>query len=153
MSLNLERIAAALNAYPWVAGTLTSRGSTGVPRYCAIGLLLRYAGVPQEQMACGHGSPAGLRQHLPLLEAEYGIADWDTAGAIIEANDSATSHEEAIERVQRVLTCEPAERMRAMSDIIERGDRPQSAADRGAQAHARAGPEHEDGSGLLAVVG
>jgi hypothetical protein len=104
MPLNLPRIAAALNAYPWTPGHLTKRGRTA-PTYCAIGALLRYAGVAQEHIACVSNSPVGSFWTLygPLLHSEYGIPDERTAWRVIEANDSADSQAEAIERVLGVL--------------------------------------------------
>jgi hypothetical protein len=105
MPLNVPRIAAALNAYPWTPGRLT-RSGRAAPTYCAIGALLRYAGVAQDHIACAEG-PSGV--HLwavygPLLESEYGIADMETAQRVMAANDSASSQAEAIERVLGVLT-------------------------------------------------
>ncbi|MFN2567103.1 MAG: hypothetical protein ABR499_19060 [Gemmatimonadaceae bacterium] len=105
MPLNLPRIAAALNAYPWMPGRLTRSGRTA-PTYCAIGALLRYAGVAQDHIACAEG-PSGV--HLwavygQLLESEYGIPDMKTAKRVMAANDSASSQAEAIERVLGALT-------------------------------------------------
>ena len=104
MNLDLMRITAALNAYPWIAGTLTHRAD-GAARYCAVGLLLRFAGVPQERMACAMGEMEVWASHEELLRSEYGISDLRTVRAIIIANDSARTHEEAIERVLSVLSC------------------------------------------------
>ncbi len=104
MPLNLPRIAAALNAYPWTLGCLTERAS-GPPTYCAIGALLRYAGVPQDRIACAAGAFWIL--YAPLLRSEYGIADETTVQRIIAANDGADSQAEAIERVLGILTEPP----------------------------------------------
>jgi hypothetical protein len=101
MTLNLARIAAALNAYPWTRGRLTSRAGQAAPQYCAVGLLLRYAGVPQQEVA---GVRDFWARYGGLLQAEYGIPDARTAFLIVAANDSAASHAEAIERVLGVAT-------------------------------------------------
>ncbi len=106
MSLNLPRIAAALNAYPWTSGHLTKRDGTASTTYCAIGALLRYAGVAQDHIACAE-KPAGVglwQLYGQLLQSEYGIPDEQTAWHVMAANDSASSQAEAIERVLRVLT-------------------------------------------------
>jgi len=102
MSLNLPRIAAALNAYPWTPGRLTSRQEM-VPTYCAIGAMLRYAGVAQDHIAHAHGRDFWER-YGPLLQSEYGIPDEETAAHVMAANDTASSHGQAIERVLYVLT-------------------------------------------------
>ena len=112
MALDIMKITAALNAYPWTPGTFSMRDA-GVPRYCAVGLLLRYAGVPQVEIECAGSSLVWTRFH-ELLESEYGISELTTIMEIIGANDSATSHEEAIEQVQFVLAGgNIAERLRA----------------------------------------
>ena len=100
MTLDLMKITAALNAYPWIAGTLTARGSQGAA-YCAVGLLLRYAGVTHEEIARAAADP--WTRYEDLLRADYGIEDRETLAAIMFANDTADSHEEAIARVQRLL--------------------------------------------------
>lgn len=102
MARDIMKITAALNAYPWTRGTFSVReGDNAV--YCAVGLLLRYAGVPQAEIACA--GPTGVlwdRFH-ELFESEYGITEPATIDDIIRANDSALSHDEAIEQVQFVL--------------------------------------------------
>lgn len=103
MPADLMKITAALNAYPWTAGTLTRRDGGGTPRYCALGLLLRYAGVARDQLACAQHSSETWTRHRRLLQSEYGISDYATVCAIIVANDTASSHEQAIARVQQVL--------------------------------------------------
>src|SRR5690348_417 len=105
MAPDLTKITAALNAYPWIAGALTARHPLGV-EYCAIGLLLRYSGVPQREIECAGNAIGVWEQYRGLLESEYGIGDFGTVRAIIIANDSSSTHEEAIEQVQRVLTGE-----------------------------------------------
>ena len=102
MALDLVKITAALNAYPWTAGTLTKR-TPDAAEYCAVGLLLRFAGVPQEDIACA-SSASGLERYAELLRSEYGITDYSIIRAIIVANDSAATHDEAIRRVQYVLS-------------------------------------------------
>ena len=120
MTPDLTRIAAALNAYPWTPGAFSAHFADA-PRYCAIGLLLRYAGVAQPEVAC-IGSPSALwRRYGMLLQVEYGIPDLRTAIAVMQANDGARSHAEAIERVLGVLTgASVAERSRAFA--ADRGD-------------------------------
>ena len=103
MAPNLDRITAALNAYPWMAGALTAPGSAG-PRYCAIGMLLRYAGVAREELSCARPVTDVWLRHRALLASEYGIGDCMTAMAIVAANDGADSHAEAIARVQAAVT-------------------------------------------------
>jgi hypothetical protein len=105
MALDIMKITAALNAYPWTSGTLTIR-RVGAPKYCAVGLLLRYAGVPQQEIECAVSSTEAWARFHGLLESEYGIADYATICAIIMANDSAATHEQAIERVQNTLSGE-----------------------------------------------
>jgi len=106
MPLDLPRIAAALNAYPWTPGRLTKRGKAAPTTYCAVGALLRYAGVAQEHIACAEGSTGVNFWNLygPLLQSEYGIPDERTAWYVMMANNSASSQGEAIERVLGVLT-------------------------------------------------
>ena len=100
MPHDIVKITAALNAYPWTAGTFSMhQGDHAV--YCAVGLLLRYAGVPQAEIECA--GPGLWDRYHELLESEYGITQPATIYNIIHANDSAHSHEEAIEQVQFVL--------------------------------------------------
>ena len=106
MPLDLPRIAAALNAYPWTTGTLTYRADEASrASYCALGALLRYAGVAQEHIACAQeaGDPAVWELYGVLLREEYGIPDQTTTHLIMGANDGAFSHEEAVARVMRSL--------------------------------------------------
>jgi len=102
MPLDMMKITAALNAYPWTIGAL-SRRDGGSASYCAVGLLLRYAGVPQAEIECGGPQLVVLHRYRELLESEYGITELKTIRSIIGANDSAASHEQAIEQVQFVL--------------------------------------------------
>jgi hypothetical protein len=102
MALDIMKITAALNAYPWIPGTLTA-GQQFRANYCAVGMLLRYAGVAQAEIAATRGADAVWTRYHELLESEYGIVNFATIGEIIRANDFATTHEEAIENVQIVL--------------------------------------------------
>ena len=104
MTPNLMRIEAALNAYPWTTGTFTARNGSEV-RYCAIGMLLRYAGVTESHidLACNRGVVEFWSYYRPLLERDYGISGPEQVHAIMVANDGATSHDEAVRRVRWVL--------------------------------------------------
>ena len=102
MPLDIAKITAALNAYPWMRGAYSIRGIGGAS-YCAVGLLLRYAGVAQNEIACSVSPHDILARYRELLECEYGITDPTTIIQIILANDAATTHEQAIEWVQSVL--------------------------------------------------
>ena len=104
MTLNLMRIEAALNAYPWTPGTLTTRERDA--RYCAVGIMLRYAGVAREHIGCAvmWDSRRLWSLYGGLLRAEYGVPDEQAMIAIMAANDSSQSHAEAIDRVRRVLS-------------------------------------------------
>ena len=89
MPVYLDRVAAALNAYPWTPGTLTRRAD-GTPRYCAVGALLRYAGVAEDHIACVSGTAGSHDLWHPygaLLTAEYGIANARVARLVMAAND------------------------------------------------------------------
>src|SRR5918912_486146 len=86
MTPDLMRIAASLNAYPWTAGTLTAIDNAA-PRYCALGLLLRYAGVPQEHLASADEGEL-WKQYGDILRLEYGIPNEQTAFSIMAANDT-----------------------------------------------------------------
>jgi hypothetical protein len=141
MPLDIGKITAALNAYPWTSGTLTMRDG-GSALYCALGLLLRYAGVPQPEIERAGPSQVVLDRYRALLEAEYGITELATIDNIIQANDSASSQAEAIEQVQFVLEGgNIAERLRA-----------RHAAAKALDAEARRNLE-DDGSGCGALVG
>jgi hypothetical protein len=66
--------------------------------YCAVGALLRYAGVPRAQIR--NAMMVSLDEvYGPLLRARYGIAGDDTLLAMMAANDGADSRAEAIWRV------------------------------------------------------
>lgn len=102
MSLDMVKITAALNAYPWTSGRYSVRDG-GSARYCAVGLLLRYAGVAQAEIECAGPLHVVVARYGDLLKSEYGISDMVKLFEIVCANDSATSHERAIEQVQFVL--------------------------------------------------
>lgn len=100
---NLDRIAAALNAYPWARGCLTSLIG-GTPHYCAVGGLLRYAGVSFDEIRESSGSPSAVwRTFADRLQEEYDIGDAQTLRFIMIANDSSPSREAAVARVLGVL--------------------------------------------------
>lgn len=104
MTPDLMRIEAALNAYPWTAGTFTAR-SGGEVRYCAVGMLLRYSGVTEAHidLACNRGVVEFWSYYRPLLERDYRISGPEQVHAIMVANDGASSHEDAVRRVRWVL--------------------------------------------------
>ena len=101
MPVDIAKITAALNAYPWTRGTFSIWFGDHA-KYCAVGQLLRYAGVPQAEIECAGPAPVVWRRYRELIESEYGITGRAMTD-IIHANDSAMSHEDAIERVQFVL--------------------------------------------------
>ena len=142
MSANLSKITAALNAYPWTPGTLTRR-EEGVPRYCAVGLLLRYAGVPEDQLySCDVWT-----RHRTVLQAEYGIEDAHTVALIVAANDSALSHAEAIERVQSVLSGEST-----LADLAREGFGTESLIDLPGTGARRPEDRADDGGAAPALL-
>jgi hypothetical protein len=122
MAVDLMKVTAALNAYPWTTGELTSLDG-GIARYCAVGLMLRYAGVPQEQIARTSTTGADWSESREVLQREYGIDDDATVTTIIMANDSAETQEQAIERVQAVLAgrLSPAQLMQLLMAETEGG--------------------------------
>ena len=141
MALDIVKITAALNAYPWTRGTFSMRYG-GSAAYCAVGLLLRYAGVAQSEIECPGTSSVVWDRYRALLESEYGIPDMATITNIVYANDVATSHEQAIEQVQFVLDGgNIAELLRARQAAAE------ATAAKGRQAL------EDDGGGCGALVG
>jgi len=127
MALDIMRITAALNAYPWTRGVLTYRNEVAA-NYCAVGLLLRYAGVPQSEIECANDATTAVwTRYRELLEAEYGITTVATIHGIICANDSAATHEEAIAQVQFVLDGgnlgEPRTRRAAAAEALAEAQR------------------------------
>lgn len=120
MPLDIAKITAALNAYPWTRGAYSVR-DIGSASYCAVGLLLRYAGIAQAEIECSGPPNVMLARYRELLEREYGITELATITQIIRANDFATSHEQAIEWVQSVLeggSIEDLVRIRAAGEAL-----------------------------------
>jgi hypothetical protein len=85
--------------------------------------MLRYAGVPQEQIARTSTTGADWSESREVLQREYGIDDDATVTTIIMANDSAETQEQAIERVQAVLAgrLSPAQLMQLLMAETEGG--------------------------------
>jgi hypothetical protein len=84
--IDFIKVEAALNAYPWPAAAF-ERDACPEPVYDAVGLLLRYAGVPQAEIqALTMGSL--WRRYGALLTQEYGIPDESVFYIILCANDS-----------------------------------------------------------------
>jgi hypothetical protein len=97
MPRHLHEIAAAMNAYEWTTDGPV-QGPAHAPSYCAIGALLRHAGVPHECIV--QAASASLAGECdPLLKAKYGISDPDTVFRIILTNGQARSRADATWRV------------------------------------------------------
>jgi hypothetical protein len=97
MPRHLHEITAAMNAYAWTKHGPV-QGPDDAPSYCAIGALLRHAGVPHDCiMQATIASLTGA--YDPLLRAKYGISGADTVLHIIAANDGAQSRADATWRV------------------------------------------------------
>jgi hypothetical protein len=97
MPRHLHEIAAAMNAYQWTKyGPV--QGPEHAPSYCAIGALLRHAGVPHECIVQAASASLG-GECDPLLKAKYGISDPDTVLRIIMSNGEAGSRADATWRV------------------------------------------------------
>src|SRR5688500_16837566 len=74
------------------------RSARAAPSYCAIGALLRHAGVPHDcVMQAAIASFTGA--YDSLLKAKYGISGADTVLGIVAANDEARSRADATWRV------------------------------------------------------
>ncbi len=103
MPPNLRKVAAAMNAYPWTRLRLTE-GEGEARSYCAIGALLRHAGVPRDRITAGE-MPIAVA-HQGVLRTAYGISDHDhdAVWGIMGATDTAGSRAEAIRRVLCVLS-------------------------------------------------
>ena len=98
--LDLEKIEAALNAYDWTnEGTRAPYGRRD--RYDTIGLLLRYADVPPEEIE-RVGCLAWHRRGITLVR-EYGLRDEVDCYLIEWAGSFADSHADATDRVLRAL--------------------------------------------------
>ena len=101
---NLRKIAEALNAYPWTTGQLTN-SIESAQSYCAVGALLRYAGVPRDRMAdIGSNAEQLDSAYGFVLQTEYGISGADTLREIMAANDTAGSRGAAAGRVLGLLS-------------------------------------------------
>src|SRR5689334_10693847 len=66
MPLDIMKITAALNAYPWTSGALSMRDGESAS-YCAVGLLLRFAGVPQAEIEGACSAHVVLDRYRELL--------------------------------------------------------------------------------------
>jgi hypothetical protein len=96
MPRHLHEITAAMNAYAWTKHGPV-RGSEDAPSYCAIGALLRHAGVPHDDiLPATAASLAG--EYDAVLGAKYGIS-CDDVLRIILANGEARSQADATWRV------------------------------------------------------
>jgi hypothetical protein len=97
MPRHLHEITAAMNAYAWTRHGPV-QGPDQAPSYCALGALLRHAGVPHARIfEATIGSLTGA--YDPLLRAKYGISGADTVLRIVRVNDGAQSRADAIWRV------------------------------------------------------
>ena len=97
---DLARIELALNAYGWTQGRVRDPHSRE-PRYDTIGLLLRFADVPREEVE--RVSFLAWHRFGPTLVREYGLRDEVDCYLVQIAGDSAGSHADAIDRVLRAL--------------------------------------------------
>jgi hypothetical protein len=132
MALDLDKITAALNAYPWIPGRLVSC-QPDAPRYCAVGLLLRYAGIANERIVSADDIQIAWPRYKDIFRSEYGIENITTILTIVCANDQAKTHDEAIRLVQAALISGRVPRPAALvAEIIESCD--------------------DEGSGSLALV-
>jgi hypothetical protein len=97
MPRHLHEITAAMNAYAWTRHGPV-QGPDHAPSYCAIGALLRHAGVPHDRiMEASIGCLTGA--YDPLLSAKYGISGADTVMRIMRMNDGAQSKADATWRL------------------------------------------------------
>ena len=94
------KIEAALNAYGWTSGETRARYGRR-DRYDTLGMMLRYAGVPPDEVERS-GYFAWHRFGLTLVR-EYGLRDEVDCYLILQAGDSARTHADAIDRVLRAL--------------------------------------------------
>ena len=107
----LPAIVTAVNAYPWTRGWVTRRVH-GVPHFCALGALLRYAGLTEREIRRAERQPVHTfwAERGALLEAEYGITNVAVVHRIMTLNDTAASQEDAAARlVWRFLNTTPME--------------------------------------------
>jgi hypothetical protein len=92
----LRAIADALNAYPWTRGRLIA-WAADEPAYCALGSMLRSAGISPAEITRADSEPAHpfWDKWGPLFYAEYGIPALFAAHRIVTLNDAARSRAEA----------------------------------------------------------
>ncbi len=123
MPRDLRRIAAALNAYPWTRGQM-SDGHAAAPAHCAVGALLRDAGVSTERLGDTTVVWAELRTvYAPILQHEYGISGFEPL-VIGNLNDTSRSRPEAVRRILCALSgvVDPP-------GLVHRGARPEHGSD------------------------
>ncbi len=97
MPRHLHEITAAMNAYAWTKRG-PAKGTEHAPSYCAIGALLRHAGVPHDCILSA--TVASLNgEYDSLLKAKYGISGTRAVLGIIWANAEARSQADATWRV------------------------------------------------------
>jgi hypothetical protein len=101
MPRHLHEIMAAMNAYPWTRYGPVLGWAGAAPRYCAIGALLRHAGVPRECIM--EAAAAASVGDVSLLQAKYGVSGADAVLGIIAANHEAQSQADATWRVLGVV--------------------------------------------------
>ena len=97
---DLAKIEVALNAYEWISGETRAKYGRR-DRYGTLGMLLRYAGVPPEEV-----ERAGMMAwhfYGPTLVREYGLRDEVDCYLIDVASWFARSQADAIDRVLRAL--------------------------------------------------
>jgi hypothetical protein len=128
------RAIVALNLYPWARGALT-RGDAEERANCAIGAMLRYAGVDERRIV----NLSDLVPHVGLLRESYGIPTATAYRSIMRANDTSCSREEAVSRVLRILSGDP-------------DPGPGSGRTGAGRSRPSTVSEEDDGAGTLAVL-
>jgi len=111
-------VASALSAYPWTRFWLIRwRDVHEEPRYCAMGALLRFAGVHPDDIVLADllGAIDFWKQWGPLLSSEYGVPGFQSAHRIVTLNDSATTQAEATGKIIKRMstTCPMGELLTA----------------------------------------
>ena len=104
---NLRAVADAVLEHPWTRGHLIT-WFADVPAYCALGAMLRAAGVAPAQIARADGLDAHTfwDEWGPVLEKRYGLPNLHSAHRIVTLNDAARSRAEAVGLIfARMLTC------------------------------------------------
>lgn len=93
---NLRAVADAVLEHPWTRGHLIT-WFADVPAYCALGAMLRAAGVAPAQIARAEGLDAHTfwNEWGPVLEKRYGLPNLHSAHRIVTLNDAARSRAEA----------------------------------------------------------